>query len=181
MPAATACTGASTCAARANVRYGDWLRITAQGADRSAPFMITALALVRRKLGGVLRIGEKRQVAGAGVLDLRHAADLDGGIALNRAVQTPSQLAEGHGIENITSVGSVGVGHPLDEPGHARHVQAMGDVANHAMARAAIERKRTVVSSVSAGFGTIVHATPWRAFTAPRQARKCPTTVKVKR
>ena len=69
----------------------------------ASPFMITALALVRRELRGVLGIGEKRQVAGAGVLDLRHAADLDGGIALDRAVQAPSQLAEGHGIENITA------------------------------------------------------------------------------
>ncbi len=105
MPAVTACAGANSCAALAKVRYGDWLRMTAPVGGRQI-FAVHdhGAGPGRGELGGVLRIGEKGQVAGAGVLDLRHTADLDGGIALNGAVQAPSQLAEGHEIENITSV-----------------------------------------------------------------------------
>src|SRR5690242_21859425 len=46
MPAAGGRSGDSTCAARAKVRYGDLLRMTAHGAEASSPFMITALAFV---------------------------------------------------------------------------------------------------------------------------------------
>ena len=57
----------------------------------------------RRQLGGVFGIGEKREIARTRVFDLRHAANLDGGIALDRAFQTTSQLAERHEVENITA------------------------------------------------------------------------------
>ena len=57
----------------------------------------------RRQLGGVFGIGEKREIARTGLLDLRHAANLNSGIALDRAFQTTGQLAERHEVENITA------------------------------------------------------------------------------
>src|SRR6188508_852464 len=53
-PAAGGVSGDNTCAARANVRYGDVLRITAHGAAVASPFMITALALVHASFDAYL-------------------------------------------------------------------------------------------------------------------------------
>src|SRR5215203_4379725 len=50
----------------------------------------------------VLGIGQEREVAGLRLFDLRHAANLDSGIALNGALQATSQFTERHEIENIT-------------------------------------------------------------------------------
>src|SRR3954466_9408455 len=58
-PGAAAFAGDSTCAARANVRYGDVLRRMAQGASAASPFMITALALVEASLAAYLGFARK--------------------------------------------------------------------------------------------------------------------------
>ena len=106
--------------------------------------------LRRRQLRGVFGIGEEREIAGTGLFDLRHAANLDGGIALDRAFQAPSQLAERHEIENITSFSLPGL-RPGDLVGAAicstnRAMRGMwrrcATSRNHAVARVGVERKR---------------------------------------
>src|SRR5688572_1333713 len=126
-PAAKVGTGASTCAAFAKVRYGDLLRITAQGAAVSAPFMITALALVPASFEAYL--GLARNVRSPGPASSSFATRRISMAASPSTGQSNRRASSPRVTGSRISLGRRG--HPLDEPGHAGHMQAMGHLAQH--------------------------------------------------
>src|SRR4029453_1292371 len=138
VPAAVLATGAKTCAARANVREGDALRITAHGAAIPSPFMMTALALVDASFDAYL--GLARNVRSPGPAS---------SIFATRRISIAASPSTGHSKRRASSP-SVTIsrisrgrrGHLLDEASHFGHVQAVRDIGNHAVTGRGIERKR---------------------------------------
>ena len=169
--------GDSTCAARANVRYGDGLRITAHGRRQIAsPFMITALALVDASFEAYL--GLARNVRSPGPAS---------SIFATRRISMAASPSTGHSKRRASSPSvtrsrisllpaGLRPGRQAAPPsarrtgpfaacaGDARRRES-GDGASAASSENARRR------SVSAGSGAIVHATLCSALhrAAPRQ------------
>ena len=153
-PAAGGLLGDSTCAARANVRYGDGLRMTAHGGHVisdavASPFMITALALVDASFDAYLGLARNVRSPGpaSSIFATRRismAASPSTGHSKRRA-SSPSVTRSRISLLPCAAVpGRLTSGprrsrrrrrHLLDEAGHSGHVQAMRDLANQAMAR----------------------------------------------
>src|SRR6188508_2131913 len=138
MPAAGGVSGESTCAARAKVRYGALLRITAHGAWAPSPFMITALARVEASFDAYL--GLARNVRSPGPAS---------SIFATRRISIAASPSTGHSKRRASSpsvtksrislpffarppAGRLGRrGQLLDEARHFGHVQAVRDIGNH--------------------------------------------------
>ena len=165
------CSGDSTCAARANVRYGDALRITAHGAHRAtlpSPFMITALALVDASFDAYLGLARNVRSPGpaSSIFATRRismAASPSTGHSKRRA-SSPSVTRSRISLR-LAGLGGASAVNRCQTQSRAicstnRAILGMcrrcGDLGDQAMAgRGSSEKARR--RSVSAGFGTIVH------------------------
>src|SRR5688572_27778585 len=139
MPVAISGTGARTWAAFANVRYGDLLRITAQGAAISEPFMITALALVPASFEAYLGLARNVRSPGpasssAATRRITIAASPSTGHSKRRA-SSPSVTKSRISLARRLDAGR----HALDEQRHLWHMQTFGDFLDQAMAPVGVE------------------------------------------
>src|SRR5690348_4032463 len=133
MPGGGAALGERTCAARAKVRYGALLRITAQGAAISSPFMITADARVVASFAAYFGLARKVRSPGpaSSIFATRRIS-----IAASPSIGHSKRRASSPSVttSRISPCRALALcRHALDEQCHFRQMQAVGDLEDHAV------------------------------------------------